>query len=81
LANPAITEDSTRAASQLVLLQAPYDSIIEPGEDFGMQQLIPSTGLARTTYIVPAGQNLVLTGVELDILNEADGTYVILAHE
>ena len=64
-ANPGITQDATLAASQIVTLGiGPAD--LETGSE-PMQQYLPGSGLTGTAYVVPAGQHLVITGLDVQI--------------
>jgi len=80
LANPAITQDSSRAASQIVLLHTPFGSQVPGGQEVAMVQVIPTQGDAPTAYVVPSGQNLVLTGVDFDVNTASPNTFVDLRH-
>ena len=80
LSNPAITHDTSRAASQVVLLTTPGGVSLFAGQEVQMVQLIPTLGDSSSTYTVPTGQNLVLTGVEFNIFSANPNTYVYLGH-
>jgi hypothetical protein len=62
LANPVVTEGSTTTATQIVAL---YCNLSETSP-LGCVQLMPGGGLGATTYTIPAGQNLVITDVQVN---------------
>jgi hypothetical protein len=65
LANPVLTEPATSTATQIVALYCNLSSA--PGAGLlGCQLVMPGGGLGSSSYIVPAGQNLVITDVEID---------------
>ena len=59
-ANPAITESVSKQAAQLVTL----NTNLQPFSSSGLFQIGPGLN-AVTAYTVPAGQSLVITGVDL----------------
>jgi hypothetical protein len=66
IANPAITQATNTAASQLVLLMGPGGNGLFPGSGLtALDQLIPTSGLSNSPYVVPAGQTLVVTGMDV----------------
>jgi hypothetical protein len=65
LANPVVTEPATSTATQIETLYCNLSSA--PGAGLlGCQLVMPGGALGTTSYIVPAGQNLVITDVEID---------------
>ena len=62
MSNPAITQPLNTAASQLVLLQPPFNGEIGPGSAVSLQQFQAAGG---ATYSVPAGESLVVTSVTI----------------
>jgi len=65
-ANPAITQDSARAASQIIHLSTLYHSAIAPTQVGFMHQVLEG-GVFTPQYVVPVGQNLVITSVEVSV--------------
>src|SRR6201997_5426256 len=59
-ANPAVTQDTSKAASQIVHLTTLGQSAVSPLSLTALHQYIPG-GTFGPAYVVPAGQNLVIT--------------------
>jgi len=62
-ANPAVTLDASRAASQIVDLTTLGQAAVNPATLTALHQYIPG-GTFGPAYVVPAGQNLVITSIE-----------------
>jgi hypothetical protein len=62
-ADPAIAQDTSKQASQLVTLTASV-SANSFGTVFQFHQLYPQGGSSISSYIVPATQSLVITSIE-----------------
>jgi hypothetical protein len=62
-ASPAVTQDVSRLASQNVSLVLPVG--LTPGGNLLMYQAFPNGSVAEYPYVVPAGQNLMVTGIDL----------------
>ena len=85
--NPAVTIDPSKAASQQILLQTSGGVTLDQGQQTTMALLSPTAGMPNPSgYVVPAGQRLVVTGVELVLysnltspaflrINESSGSY------
>jgi hypothetical protein len=65
-ANPGVTQDATLAASQIVTLVFPGVADLETGS-VTMVQYIPGSGKSASNYVVPGGQHLVITGLDVQI--------------
>jgi hypothetical protein len=59
-----ISPQTTTATSQLVMLQLPLFSDLVEGSTDPMNQYLPGLGENSNNYVVPAGQNLVATGLD-----------------
>ncbi len=67
-AYPVITQSTNLQASQIVELMVPQGAEINQSSGLvAMRQFSLPAGPASAPYTVPAGQNLVITGVELDV--------------
>ncbi len=65
-ASPVPVWQAKTAASQQILLQTPFGGTVVTGSQVTMVQLSPTQGITNQNgYTVPAGQNLVVTGVDL----------------
>ncbi len=60
-----MTQDVSKTASQLVILTAPLGQTISAGQCFALNEITSTSGLASTTYVVPSGEHLVITGMEV----------------
>jgi hypothetical protein len=70
--NPVISQSITTAASQQVMLTTQGGGSYSPNSDFfSLYQFSPSQGYSQTACQVPAGQNLVVT--DIDITNLGTG--------
>ena len=68
MGNPVITVPVNAAASQQIMLRTPFGAEVSPGDSVNLVQLNYSTGLqAHSTFVVPAGQSLVVTAVDLQV--------------
>ncbi len=76
--NPVVAAESSKAASQLVSLQEPGGSPVSSGQTVTMHQFSPVTGLGFSPYVVPAGQNLVLTSIDFNTYSSSPNSFVIL---
>jgi hypothetical protein len=65
-ANPAVTEDISRQASQIVHLTTLGKANVFPATMTQLHQYIPG-GTFGPPYVVPVGQNLVITSVEASV--------------
>ena len=63
VANPAITQETSRQAAQIVTLSTSV-SAGSFSEVFLLNQLSPQGGTTGPSYVVPPGQNLVITSIE-----------------
>ena len=67
MGNPVITVPVNAAASQQILLEMPLGGDVPPGFSEILVQFSYTLGLQSNAYVVPAGQNLVVTGVDLTV--------------
>jgi hypothetical protein len=65
VAAPAVTQDVSKTASQLVILSTPLGQTMAAGQRLTLNEIIPGSGLASTSYVVPSGEHLVVTGMEV----------------
>jgi len=77
IANPAITQGTNTAASQLVLLSGPAALPISPTNVFTPLYQITSAGPAGAPYLVPAGQTLVVTGMDVTVAQPGSGSIAL----
>jgi hypothetical protein len=70
-ANPAFTEDISRQASQIVHLTTLGKANVNPATMTQLYQYIPG-GTFGPPYVVPAGQNLVITSIEASVVTAGD---------
>jgi len=77
VANPAVTQDSSRAASQIVHLTTSGKAQVNPGVMTQLHQFITG-GTFGPPYVVPAGQNLVITSIEATTATIAGPNYLNL---
>jgi hypothetical protein len=75
-ANPAITLDSARAASQIIHLSTLNHSTFGPQQN-GFLHPVLEGGVFKPQYVVPSGQNLVITSIEVSVLS-AGSNYLII---
>jgi hypothetical protein len=66
-ANPAVTQDVSRQASQLVHLTTVGKAVVNPATMTQLHQYIPG-GTFGPPYVVPDGENLVITSLEASVL-------------
>jgi hypothetical protein len=66
-ANPAVTQDTSREASQIIHLTTLGKANVQPATMTELHQYIPG-GTFGPPYVVPAGQNLVITSIEASVL-------------
>ena len=66
-ANPAITESIHMQASQLVQLTTPVQEALTPGTSYIPMHQVTAAGYSSAEYVVPAGQNLVITGIDVNL--------------
>jgi hypothetical protein len=66
-ANPAVTQDISRQASQIVHLTTLGKANVNPATMTQLYQYIPG-GTFGPPYVVPAGQNLVITSIEASVI-------------
>jgi hypothetical protein len=76
IANPAVTLDTSRAASQIVHLTTLGKSAVSPSVMTQLHQYIPG-GTFGPAYVVPTGQNLVITSIEASVFT-AGNSYLNL---
>jgi hypothetical protein len=76
--NPVVTTDASKAASQLILLQEPGGSPIPAGQIIGLNLFSPTQGQSTTPYVVPAGQNLVVTGIDFNTYGASPNNFIYL---
>jgi hypothetical protein len=76
IANPAVTQDTSRAASEIVHLTTMGKAAVNPAVMTQLHQYIPG-GTFGPAYVVPTGQNLVITSIEASVLT-AGTTYLNL---
>jgi hypothetical protein len=67
VANPAVTQDTSRAASQIVHLTTQGKANVLPATMTELHQYIPG-GTFGPAYVVPSGQNLVITSIEASVI-------------
>jgi len=77
ISNPAITQGTNTAAGQAVLLALPQAADLNPGSIGSLSQILPTTGNTNTPYVVPAGQTLMVTGMDVTTTN-AGGAFMSL---
>jgi hypothetical protein len=70
-ANPAVTQDISREASQIVHLTTLGKANVQPATMTQLVQYIPG-GTFGPPYVVPAGQNLVITSIEASVITAGD---------
>jgi hypothetical protein len=70
-ANPAVNEDISRQASQIVHLTTLGKANVQPATMTQLHQYIPG-GTFGPPYVVPAGQNLVITSIEASVFTAGD---------
>ncbi len=71
-ADPVITQSTNAQASQLVELQLPLGSPLPPNSGaIAMSQVSIPSGQSTTPYVVPAGQHLVITGMDINVYGGA----------
>jgi hypothetical protein len=70
-ANPAVTEDISKQASQIVHLTTLNKANVPNNEMTQLVQYIPG-GTFGPPYVVPAGQNLVITSIEASVFTAGD---------
>jgi hypothetical protein len=75
-ANPAVTQDTSKAASQIIHLTTQGKAAVNPASLTALHQYIPG-GTFGPAYVVPAGQNLVITSIEASA-ETASGNYLNL---
>jgi hypothetical protein len=67
-ANPVITQSTNTEASQLVTLLLPVNTDLPPNSGLvAMCQFSVPSGESATPYAVPAGQHLVVTGMDINL--------------
>jgi hypothetical protein len=66
-ANPAIAQDVSKLASQNVILQSNISTAVLPNSSSTLFQILPNG--TQMPFVVPAGQNLVVTTVDVSALN------------
>ena len=66
-ANPAVTEDISREASQIVHLTTQGKANVNPSVMTQLHEYIPG-GTFGPGYVVPVGQNLVITSIEASVI-------------
>jgi len=76
---PAVTQSVSELASQQVMLRLPFGASLSPGDPTTpMNQVIPNTGTSASPYIVPAGQNLILTSLTVNAYQTGGASIVVL---
>jgi len=76
IASPAVTQDTSRAASQIVHLTTNGKALVAPATMTQLHQYM-SGGTFGPPYVVPAGENLVITSIEASVTS-AGGSYLNL---
>jgi hypothetical protein len=71
--NPVMSSEISRTAAQTICL---YSGLDDAGERTPFQAMIPGGGLESGAYVVPDGENLVIT--EIDIETGLGGTFQLL---
>lgn len=69
--NPAVTQDTSRAASQIVHLTTNGKALVTPATFTQLRQYITG-GTFGPPYVVPSGQNLVITSIEVSVITASD---------
>lgn len=78
IANPAITHETNKAASQLVQLTGVGGQYLFATGTLAMGQFDPATSTTGATpYVVPAGQSLVITDIDFNIFATTGDTGVL----
>ncbi len=78
-ADPAITQSTNMQASQLVELQLPGGATLEPGSGpTAMRQVSMPAGQSASDYHVPQGQNLVITGVDVNVYDAGGNVQIYI---
>jgi hypothetical protein len=70
-ADPAVTLDASRAASQIVHLTTLGKAAVNNAAMTELHQYIPG-GTFGPAYVVPVGENLVITSIEASVLTAGD---------
>lgn len=65
ISSPAITQPVPSAASQMVLLTTANRQSLPQGTQVDLVQIDAVTDLGSTTYVVPAGDKLVITEIDI----------------
>lgn len=73
-ANPAITQGTEKQAAQLVSLILPGNDAIGPEQITALVQNSSVNGPNANAFVVPAGQNFVLTEVDVSFSGTTGGT-------
>jgi hypothetical protein len=76
IANPAVTQDTSRAASQIIHLTTNGKAVVSPATMTQLRQYITG-GTFGPPYVVPTGENLVITSIEVSV-STAGGSYLNL---
>lgn len=76
VANPAVTQDTSRAASQIIHLTTNGKAEVSPAVMTQLRQYITG-GTFGPPYVVPSGENLVITSIEVSVTT-AGGSYLNL---
>lgn len=70
-ANPAVTEDVSKQASQIIHLTTEGKAFVSPSTLTQLHQYITG-GTFGPPYVVPAGENLVITSIEVSVTTAGD---------
>jgi hypothetical protein len=77
ISNPAITQSVPTTAQQMILLKTPYNTWINPNNELTLVQVLPDGTFVTTPYVVPAGQKLVVTQVDIAPFAQ-NGAWIVL---
>jgi hypothetical protein len=77
-ANPVVTVATNSAAADQILLGTPSGATLSPGSSVvAMNENTTVGGLSNSAYVVPAGQSVVVTGMDITAYTKG-GAYIIL---
>jgi hypothetical protein len=76
-ANPAITQGTEKQAAQLVSLMLPSNNAIGPEVITALVQASPILGPSPNAFVVPAGQNFVLTELDVSFSGTTGGAIIV----
>jgi hypothetical protein len=75
--NPAIVQPTSTAASQMVMLAPPLNGEVTSGAFVTLNPVVAGQGVTSSTYVVPAGQNLVVTGMDVTVYSGSADIFLL----